>query len=86
MYGRARPTRRQCAAIGMQESHCETAEAYCRPELAKHGIDWCAAMLQPIDDVEATLALLLRRYGPGACVAVLPEGPQTVPYIVEAVA
>jgi nickel-dependent lactate racemase len=43
-----------------------------------------AAMLQPIDDVEATLALLLRRYGPGARVAVLPEGPQTVPYIVEA--
>ena len=43
-----------------------------------------AAMLQRIDDVEATLALLLRRYGPGARVAVLPEGPQTVPYIVEA--
>jgi nickel-dependent lactate racemase len=43
------------------------------------------AMLAPIDDIEATLAMLLDRYGPGATVAVLPEGPQTVPYLLEAV-
>jgi nickel-dependent lactate racemase len=43
------------------------------------------AMLIPIDDIEATLARLLNRYGPAARVAVLPEGPQTVPYIQELV-
>jgi nickel-dependent lactate racemase len=42
------------------------------------------AMLTPIADVEATLAALLDRYGPGARVAVLPEGPQTVPYVLSA--
>ncbi|CAA9318625.1 MAG: Transcriptional regulator [uncultured Gemmatimonadetes bacterium] len=40
-----------------------------------------AAMLTPCADLEATLASLLRRYGPGARMAVLPEGPQTVPYV-----
>jgi nickel-dependent lactate racemase len=44
------------------------------------------AMLTPISDIEAALALLLDRYGPGARVAVLPEGPQTVPYLAEMVA
>jgi hypothetical protein len=43
-------------------------------------------MLIPIDDIEATLNALLRRYGPSARVAVLPEGPQTVPYLLETVA
>jgi nickel-dependent lactate racemase len=42
------------------------------------------AMLTPIDDIEATLAALLHRYGAHARVAVLPEGPQTVPYVLEA--
>jgi len=45
-----------------------------------------AAMLIPIADIEATLATLLDRYGPGARVAVLPEGPQTVPYLLSMVA
>jgi nickel-dependent lactate racemase len=42
------------------------------------------AMLTPIDDIEATLAALLERYGPDARIAVLPEGPQTVPYVLDA--
>ncbi|HUP27241.1 MAG TPA: nickel-dependent lactate racemase [Chloroflexia bacterium] len=42
------------------------------------------AMLTPTRDIEATIAELLERYGPGARVAVLPEGPQTVPYFQEA--
>jgi nickel-dependent lactate racemase len=42
------------------------------------------AMLTPIEDFEATLDTLLDRYGPGARVAVLPEGPQTVPYVLDA--
>ena len=41
------------------------------------------AMLTPIDNIEETLAGLLERYGPEARVAVLPEGPQTVPYVGE---
>ncbi len=43
------------------------------------------AMLEPAADIEATLVELVKRYGPGARVAVLPEGPQTVPYVTEAV-
>jgi nickel-dependent lactate racemase len=43
------------------------------------------AMLTPIEDIETTLAALLDRYGPGARVAVLPEGPQTVPYLLESI-
>jgi nickel-dependent lactate racemase len=43
-----------------------------------------AAMLEPTNDIAATLAQLLDRYGPDARVAVLPEGPQTVPYLAEA--
>ncbi len=41
------------------------------------------AMLTPTDDLEATLGELLGRYGPQARIAVLPEGPQTVPYVDE---
>jgi nickel-dependent lactate racemase len=49
------------------------------PELVR------SAMLEPAPDIEATLAALLARLGPGARVAVLPEGPQTVPYLAEVV-
>jgi lactate racemase len=42
------------------------------------------AMLTPIASVEDALAALLDRYGPNARVAVLPEGPQTVPFVLEA--
>ena len=44
-----------------------------------------AAMLEPTNDIAATLAQLLDRYGADARIAVLPEGPQTVPYLAEAV-
>lgn len=40
-----------------------------------------AAMLTPTADIGATLEDLLVSYGPGARVAVLPEGPQTVPLL-----
>jgi nickel-dependent lactate racemase len=39
------------------------------------------AMLIPSPGVAATMAELLAELGPGARVAVLPEGPQTVPYL-----
>ncbi len=44
------------------------------------------AMLTPIDDIGVALAALIERYGPNARIAVLPEGPQTVPYVLEAAA
>ena len=40
-----------------------------------------AAHLEPVDDVESTLSRLLREYGPDARVCVLPQGPQTIPYL-----
>jgi len=43
------------------------------------------AMLTPTDNIEQTLAELLERFGSDARIAVLPEGPQTVPYVAEAV-
>ena len=33
--------------------------------------------------VEDTVAALLARYGSGARICVLPEGPQTIPYVAD---
>lgn len=41
------------------------------------------AMLTPVTDLNTTIAALLERYGQQASVAVLPEGPQTIPYLME---
>jgi nickel-dependent lactate racemase len=39
------------------------------------------ALLKPSPCIEDTLNMLLDRYGPHARICVLPEGPQTIPYI-----
>jgi nickel-dependent lactate racemase len=39
------------------------------------------AMLRPCRDIGATVDRLLKSYGRDAAVCVLPEGPQTIPYI-----
>jgi nickel-dependent lactate racemase len=39
------------------------------------------ALLLPCHSIEETVAQLLERYGPDATICVLPEGPQTVPYV-----
>ena len=39
------------------------------------------AKLKPCASIEDQLRLLLQKYGPAAKVCVLPEGPQTVPYV-----
>lgn len=39
------------------------------------------AHLTPIDDVGETVRRLVAEYGPGATVAALPQGPQTIPYV-----
>ncbi len=38
-------------------------------------------LMHPCDDIEGTLARLGERYGPGSRICVLPEGPQTIPYL-----
>ena len=43
------------------------------------------AMLTPTDNIERTVGELRTPFGPSARVAVLPEGPQTVPYVAEVV-
>jgi hypothetical protein len=39
------------------------------------------AHLEPVDDITAYLRAELRRMGGGGPVAVLPEGPMTIPYL-----
>ena len=39
------------------------------------------AHLTPIDSIEQTVADALRESGTGATICVLPEGPQTIPYV-----
>ncbi|MBN1361772.1 MAG: nickel-dependent lactate racemase [Sedimentisphaerales bacterium] len=44
-------------------------------------IDIEKAMLTPCRDIGRTIDALRRRHGPDARVAVLPEGPQTIPFV-----
>jgi hypothetical protein len=39
------------------------------------------AHLEPITDIAARIAEELKRIGPDAPIAVLPEGPMTIPYL-----
>jgi nickel-dependent lactate racemase len=39
------------------------------------------AFFHPCHDIRATVAALAERFGPDARICVLPEGPQTIPYI-----
>jgi nickel-dependent lactate racemase len=41
------------------------------------------ALLTPCRDIEACVAALRRKYGPECRICVLPEGPQTIPYILK---
>jgi nickel-dependent lactate racemase len=42
------------------------------------------AMFEPCRDVAATIARLKAEYGPDASICILPQGPQTVPYLTHA--
>jgi len=41
----------------------------------------CGAFMTPCRDIEETVARLIEKYGPSARICVLPEGPQTIPYL-----
>jgi lactate racemase len=56
------------------------ADVYLRSDGLSDG-QITAALLKPCHRVEDTLAELRQRYGPGASLCVLPEGPQTVAYV-----
>lgn len=43
----------------------------------------CSAMLKPVREMETCVDFLVNRLGPGARICILPEGPQTIPYIDE---
>ena len=59
---------------------CQKAEVYFYSEnLTDKQI--VSALLKPCRSIEATLEELLQKYGPQATVCVLPEGPQTIPYL-----
>ena len=40
-----------------------------------------AAHLEPVDDIEEAVAKALERCGSNSTLCVLPEGPQTIPYV-----
>jgi nickel-dependent lactate racemase len=40
-----------------------------------------AAHLTPVDDLEAAVEAATQRHGPNSRICVLPEGPQTIPYL-----
>jgi lactate racemase len=40
-----------------------------------------AVLLRPSRSIEATVSELIKKYGPDAQICILPEGPQTVPYV-----
>ena len=39
------------------------------------------ALFQPCRDIEGTVAGLQKKYGPGTRICVMPEGPQTIAYV-----
>ena len=41
------------------------------------------AHMEPVQDIGAVVGEQIKRAGPEAAVAVLPEGPMTIPYLVE---
>jgi hypothetical protein len=56
------------------------AEVYVRTDnLTDEQIE--TALLKPSHHIEDTLTDLLGKYGSQASICVLPEGPQTIPYI-----
>jgi lactate racemase len=60
-------------------------QANCRVVMHTGGIsdaDLAEAHLEQTDDIAGTIGAALAAAGPGATVCVLPEGPQTIPYLV----
>lgn len=66
--------------VQIQALICQKADVY----VYSDGLDNAtitAAKLFPCDSIEAIVTELLRKYGAAARICVLPEGPQTIPYV-----
>ena len=61
---------------------CKADVYFCSENLTDEQIR--SALLRPSRSIEATVNELLSKYGRDASICVLPEGPQTIPYIHEA--
>lgn len=61
---------------------CQRAEVYVHSRGLSAG-QIAGALLNPCADIATLVDELLERYGPMATVGVLPEGPQTIPYVAE---
>jgi nickel-dependent lactate racemase len=57
------------------------AEVYAKSSLTPDQVQ--SAMLRVCDSIEETVEQLLGHYGPEATICVLPEGPMTIPYVVQ---
>ncbi len=68
--------------VQIQAQIQQWADVYVKAEGVTHA-EVRAAHMHPVDNVEETVAALLRRYGPEAAVCVVPQGPQTIPYVRE---
>jgi nickel-dependent lactate racemase len=62
---------------------CQKADVYFYSENLTDG-QIQGALLKPCRSIEATVNELLGKYGRGASICVMPEGPQTIPYIHQA--
>ena len=66
--------------VQIQAQIQQQAQVFLKSDGLSHN-DVRAAHLLPVDDVESTVLEQLDRAGRGARLCVLPEGPQTIPYL-----
>jgi len=57
------------------------ADVYLYSSLKKEHVE--AAHLRPVEDMTSLISKLAEKYGPGCRICVLPEGPHTIPYIMD---
>jgi len=65
--------------VQLQAQIQQRARVYVKSGLPADQIE--AAHFIPADDVEQTVVESLKRHGPGSTLCILPEGPQTIPYV-----
>ena len=57
----------------------QKADVYLHSSLENHVVE--KTLLRPAGNLEKLVEKLVRKYGEGARICVLPEGPHTIPYI-----
>jgi nickel-dependent lactate racemase len=72
-------TRIEQWAVQIQANIQQWADVYVYSSLPPDDVKACH--LTPITSAEECVQKLLKTYGAGASIGVLPEGPQTIPYL-----